>query len=60
MCYMAYVLTLQGLIRLLNEFGVLDPLLELHLWSHLGKVFILLSLRFLKAAYTIVIHFETS
>lgn len=57
---MACVLTLQGLIGLLNEFGVLDPLLELHLGSHLGKVFILLSLRFLKAAYTVVIHFETS
>lgn len=39
--------------------GALEQLLELHLGSHLGKVFILLSLRFLKAAYTVVIHFET-
>lgn len=37
----------------------LGPYTYYILGSHLGKIFILFSLRFLRAAYTIVIHFET-
>ena len=51
---MVYILVLQGLIGLLNGSGALHILGSLS-----GKVFILFSLR-LRAAYTVVIHFETS